>query len=62
MTNTTTRELIGTGTASRLAGVTATRLRQLDAVLSPVMIDGRRFYDRAAIERFAATRDARRSP
>ncbi|MDX2088975.1 MAG: hypothetical protein SFX73_14055 [Kofleriaceae bacterium] len=55
--------LIGTGLAARLLGLSQQRVRQLDDHLRPVIgPTGRRRYDRATVERFAARRDAERSP
>jgi hypothetical protein len=57
-----TPQLIQSGTAARIVGVCATRLRQLDDQLTPVVTaEGRRLYDRERVEQYAARRDQRKA-
>ena len=52
--------LMGIGLAARVIGLSTQRVRQLDAVLSPmIMDDGRRVYTRENVEAYAAIRDGR---
>lgn len=57
-----TEQLIGTTEAARIIGVSTVRVtRDLDDVLRPLKLNGRRLFDRAAVEAYAAARDAKRA-
>lgn len=58
----TNAQLIQSGTVARILGVSATRVRQLDDELTPIVTaEGRRLYDPEVVHAFAARRDYRKA-
>ena len=58
---TTNDDLIPTGHAARLLGISQQRLRKMDDKLKPIIgANGRRMYDARDVDRLAGERDAKR--